>query len=305
MISIVVCTHNRWASLTRTLASLASQVSPPGGLEIVVIDNGSTDETRERLASVTCGPHPVRAVREPRLGQSHARNRGIEAARGDWILFTDDDVLVDTQWAVRLTDGLQALGMSAGGGRVLPDWPERVPRWVARDGPLLERIAFVAFMPPGPARGLGGEDAPPVGCNMALHRRLVCDAETFSTRLGHQGKRLVGGEDTAFFARLSAAGIPFGYIPDAVVHHPVEPERLSLAYLLRRRFWEGYGTAQSGGFAGRRRWLGIPLTIPRELGRSLGHCALATLQGDWPAAAHGLGGVFNRLGCLRGLVRSS
>ncbi len=304
MISIVVCTHNRWASLTRTLASLSSQVSPPGGLEIMIVDNGSTDETRDRLAAVTCGPHPVRAVREPRLGQSYARNRGIAEARGDWILFTDDDVLVDPAWAVRLTGGLEALGMSAGGGRVIPNWPETVPRWVARDGPRLERIAFVAFMPPGPARGLGVDDPPPVGCNMAVHRRLVSGPETFSTQLGHRGRRLVGGEDTAFFARLAATGIPFGYIPDAVVRHPVERERLHLAYLLRRRFWEGYGTAQSGGFVGRRRWLGIPLTIPRELGRSLGDCVRATVLGDWPAAAHGLGGVFNRLGCLRGLVGS-
>lgn len=303
MISVVVCTHNRREMLLRTLDDL-SRLSPVlTGLEILVVDNGSTDDTRDRMASVShCGPYPLKYIREDCLGQSHARNRGIREAAGDWILFTDDDVVVDPAWAIRLPAELEALGVRAGGGRVVPVWPPSLPRWVTTEGPLLERIAFVEYSLSGGPRRLGDDDPPPVGCNMAIHRSLLSASEPFSPDLGHRGRRLLGGEDREFFARLRAAGVGLGYVPDALISHPVEPERLALTYLLRRRYWEGYGSAASGALAGRRRLFGVPLVIPKDLLRCGGECARAALVGDWPAAAHGLGGAFNRLGCLHGLL---
>ena len=303
MISVVVCTHNRGEMLLRTLDDLSRLSAGPTGLEILVVDNGSTDDTRDRVATRSrAGPHPLRYIREDRLGQSHARNRGIREAAGDWILFTDDDVMVDPAWAVRLPAELELLGVRAGGGRVVPVWPESLPPWVATEGPLLERIAFVEYALPGGPRLLGDDDPSPVGCNMAIHRSLVAAGDPFSVRLGHRGHRLLGGEDTEFFARLRSAGVGLGYVPDALISHPVEPERLALTYLLRRRYWEGYGSAASGALAGRRRLFGVPLVIPTDLLRCVGAGARGALVGDWPAAAHGLGGAFNRLGCLHGLL---
>ncbi len=303
MISIVVCTHNRCESLVRTLEALGHLTPVPTGLEIVVVDNQSSDGTRDRVAPVShVGPHPVRYVREDRLGQSHARNRGLREALGDWIFFTDDDVGVDPGWAVRLSAGLEALGVRAGGGQVVPVWPASLPRWVATEGPLLERIAFVSYGLPGGPRRLGDLDPTPVGCNMAVHRSVLSEGDPFSGQLGHRGARLIGGEDTEFFARLRAAGVALGYVPDAVIRHPVEPERLALTYLLRRRYWEGYGSGFSGAPGGRRRLFGVPLFIPKELLRCIGDCLRAARVGDWPASAHGLGGAFNRLGRLHGLA---
>src|SRR5918999_5041684 len=89
-ISIVIPSHNRWYLLRRTLAGALAQERVD--CEVIVVDDGSTDGTSERLAQL--GESRLRAFMHERgLGVSHARNRGLEAARGDWVAFLDDDDL--------------------------------------------------------------------------------------------------------------------------------------------------------------------------------------------------------------------
>ena len=87
-LSVIVPTHNRWQFLSRALASVLSQSE--GELEVLVVDDGSSDETPERLAEIS-DPR-VRALRqEPNQGVAAARNRGIAEARAPWVAFLDDD----------------------------------------------------------------------------------------------------------------------------------------------------------------------------------------------------------------------
>ena len=84
----MIPTRNRWALLSRALASVLEQEDVT--LEVVVVDEGSTDETPERLAALT--DERVRALRnDSPTGVANARNRGISAARGEWVAFLDDD----------------------------------------------------------------------------------------------------------------------------------------------------------------------------------------------------------------------
>ena len=87
-ISVVIPCHNAAAFLRATIASILGQTEPV--LEVIVVDDGSTDDSA-RIAELF-GP-PVRVVRQPNQGESAARNRGIEAAAGDWVAFLDADDL--------------------------------------------------------------------------------------------------------------------------------------------------------------------------------------------------------------------
>ncbi len=295
-LSIVITTRDRRATLVQLLEDLALSLPSPGGGELLVVDNGSTDGTAGALAGRTrIGPYPFHVLEEPVAGQSAARNRAIAGASGEWILFLDDDVRVPPQWASRLVAGLERLSAEAGGGRVDPTWPPKLPRWVATDPARIERIVFVQYELGSASRVLDPVDPTPVGCNMAFRREVLATHGGFMTTLGHTGRRLMGGDDAEMFARLRAAGTRLGYVADAAVTHPVSPDRLTLGYLLRRRYWEGFGAAGHGSPSGRS-LARVPSAAWRALGRNLSGAIGAAARTDWPAAAHHLGGVAHRAG---------
>src|SRR4051812_17583342 len=97
LISAVLCTWNRCDLLAGALAALTSQEDAPPH-EIIVVNNASTDATREVVMRYAEAHPQVRYIEEPRAGVSYARNPGLDAARGALIAFTDDDIRVDRHW---------------------------------------------------------------------------------------------------------------------------------------------------------------------------------------------------------------
>lgn len=120
-VSIVVCTRNRAESLRRTLTALAGlNVARLPAVELVVVDNGSTDGTAEVVqAAAGSFPYPVRLVSCPEKGLSRARNAAVAAARHELIRFTDDDCLPESDWAVRLAEAFGGDPLQVIGGRVV------------------------------------------------------------------------------------------------------------------------------------------------------------------------------------------
>lgn len=95
--TVAVCTWNRAALLPGALERLARVRPPPGAWEVLVVDNNSTDDT-ESVLEAFAGRLPLRRAFEPEQGLSHARNTAVRLARGDYIVWTDDDALVDADW---------------------------------------------------------------------------------------------------------------------------------------------------------------------------------------------------------------
>jgi len=93
MISIVIPTYNRWNTLQAVLPTIADQSYPSDSYEILLCDSGSTDGTEEEVAAL--GIPNLKFLKGENKGRSGARNRGIFAARGEIILFTDADILAD------------------------------------------------------------------------------------------------------------------------------------------------------------------------------------------------------------------
>jgi glycosyltransferase involved in cell wall biosynthesis len=244
--SVVITTYNRAKLLADTLLSLADQqVSPAVRWEVIVVDNNSRDETEDvvRRCSETTSLR-IRHVFEPRQGQSFARNRGIEAAEGAVILFTDDDIIPNPDWVSAMLRAIDADDCEGAGGKVLPLWEGEVPSWLSGRSDLLSWLALVdsdeACMLDYPlvaSRRI-------VGASMGFRRSVFQEFGRFPTNLGHRGRRMYGGEEVELINRILLKGRRIRYDPSIVVRHRIGPDRLTRFFFLRRHFDHGCGQAQ-------------------------------------------------------------
>jgi glycosyltransferase involved in cell wall biosynthesis len=116
-VTIAIPTYNRARLLTQTLEGLTAQDYPRELLEILIIDNNSPDNTRAVVASFGSAAHPPRHILETQQGANFARNRALAEARGEIIVYGDDDILLPPDWLRELmqpfaTDGAAASARS-------------------------------------------------------------------------------------------------------------------------------------------------------------------------------------------------
>jgi glucosyl-dolichyl phosphate glucuronosyltransferase len=246
---------------------LASKMPGPVEWELLVVDNNSQDQTPSVVEEFVCRhPHRVRYVFEPKQGLSRARNAGIREAQGDVIAFTDDDVTVDPNWLANLTAPLidDHTNWAGCAGRICQGEKFSPPPWLPLHGPFNMGGAIVQFDEGDQQTELRRA---PFGANMAFRKLMFEQHGYFRTDLGRNAGSLIGNEDTEFGDRLMAAHERLCYVPNAVVNHPVPPERLTKRYV--RSYWFGYGRSLARQANRRRALWKIPLHYLRELKRRL------------------------------------
>lgn len=130
MITVAICTLNRAESLRRTLKSLAAMALPDClKCEVVVVNNNCTDHTDDVLKAFV-DRLPVRREFEPQRGLSRARNGAIDAALGDYFVWTDDDVIVDAGWLAAYGEAFRHRREAAVfGGPIRPRFDGPLPKW--------------------------------------------------------------------------------------------------------------------------------------------------------------------------------
>ncbi len=231
--SVVIATRNRDALLAQTLDALAGQDWPASHTEIIVADNGSTDETPRVVARAAArrGGPLVRYLFVGQPGKSAAVNQALALATGNLVAFTDDDVRPEPSWLRALARAFDDTGADFVAGRVLPSWQTTPPSWVS---PALYGVLAV------PDNGsdrrpitLDDPDVMPIGANMAVRWSVICDVGGLAEDLGKLEGTLRTGEDHEFYLRMLHAGLRGVYEPGAVVHHRVGTERLDRAYFRR------------------------------------------------------------------------
>ena len=264
-ISVVLCTYNRNDDLQTALNSAAALVLPESiEWEILVVDNNSTDRTRDVVADF-CNRYGsrFRYLFEPRQGKSHALNSGIREARGNLIAFMDDDVRVEPTWLQNLTATLQDGEWVGAGGRVIPKWSRPAPRWLSPQ-------AWYAFGPlvQFDLGDYAGElHEPPFGTNMAFRREVFEKYGDFLVSLGPRPGSEIRNEDTEFGARLLKAGERLRYEPSAVVYHPVPANRIRKDFFLAWWFNKGEANIRQFGIRPGTKYYvtGVPLYLFRNL----------------------------------------
>jgi hypothetical protein len=222
MVSILICTRDRAAALRDTLSSL-SRVRVPSGwkVDLLVVDNGSRDGTREVVEAARFGFGRARYLVETVPGVASARNRGLDAAPGEVLLWTDDDVRLPANWIERMVEPIRQGRMDAvAGGVGLAFGRER--RWM---GPCL-RSWFAS------SEGLSVErPGRMIGANMAFHRRVLTSNVRFDPVLGPGALGM--GEETLFSYQIGWHGYVIGSAFDVVVDHAFDCGRLCPAGLAR------------------------------------------------------------------------
>jgi len=207
-VTLIVCTRNRAARLPEFLACVASLGAPPGGWELILVDNASTDATPLLLDQFARdAPFPVRCVRAPVRGLSCARNVGLAHARGDILAFTDDDCYPRPDYLRALVAVFEEDHHGFVGGRTVLYDPSDA-RISVKDVDSAIDIPPRSFVPAGLIHG----------ANMALKREVVRAIGEFDPLLG-AGAACVAGEDTDYIARAAWAGWSGRYDPRPVVAH--------------------------------------------------------------------------------------
>lgn len=237
-LTLALCTHNHRPRLARTLQALAHLRPPQCPWELLIIDNASTDGTAELLSNSGWRPGhvAVRVVRESKLGLSHARNRAIAEASGEYLVFMDDDETPDPDWLCALERVILAERPDALGGRieVMFEDGER-PAWLQD-----ELLGFLGKLDHGsPRRRLLERGTPIFGGNFAFRRSLFAHIGDFDADLGRKGTANVGGEDTEIYRRMIEAGCSVWWVPDAVIHHRIQVHKLRRSYFLDLHFRQG------------------------------------------------------------------
>lgn len=282
-VTLLIATYNRAHLLPRLFSTLAEARAPRGlDCEIVVVDNNSTDETRQVVESAA---HPTlprpRYLFEPSQGKSYALNSGLQTAKGEFVAFLDDDVLVFPEYLEGLAHVIRAYPVNIFGGRVLPLWPCPPPHWITRGEPF--RISRWGIA----AHDYGEEPQPyakpmrlPVGSNWVCRRSLFEKYGDFKTYLGRKGTLRYGGEETDLLRRFERQGEKMLYVPQLTVYHPVEPKCMTPAFHRKQHFWAGRtGMRRAFGQTSFRTFFGVPRYVYRDLLASLGGLIAASLRG--------------------------
>ncbi len=220
-ISIIICTRNRGAALEQSLAALGKVRIPSGWkVEVVLVDNASTDNTAAVAQGIRLEKMTVRYFLEPKKGKSNALNTGLAQAQGDIMLFIDDDVFVTEDWLEQIVKPLLKDGCDAVTGKIMLS-PELVRPWMTdRHQWWLAQIHDAQLVES--SREL-------IGANMGFRRSVLKLVPGYDPELGPGA---IGfGEDTLFGWQVVEAGLKIEYVPSAVVIHKFDAARL------RRRYW--------------------------------------------------------------------
>jgi glycosyltransferase involved in cell wall biosynthesis len=236
--TVVVCTRNRSAPLAEACEG-ALALDAAFGWELLIVDNASTDDTREVAAAIVAR-HPGRArlVVEPTLGLSAARNLGLRLARGHWIAFLDDDAVPAAGWLDAYARAFDDGAVAAAGGPVDPDFRGALPGWFGA-----ELLPYVSAWERGPEPHRLAYNEYPRGANMAYRREALARVGEFDPRLGRRGRSLRSCEEIELCLRLERSGLAVVYEPGARVRHRVEADRLTPGWIVARFAAQGFSEA--------------------------------------------------------------
>lgn len=238
-ISVVVCTRDRASQLAGSITSIhrAADAVPDASVQLVVVDNGSTDGTGAELDRLSrLLGRPIDVVHEARAGLSRARNAGLAAATGALIVFTDDDCHMNPDYLDRalIADAQDQDRLTLRGGRVLLGDPRDLPFTIKLD----EHSASWSRERNDASRYNLGNSL--LGANLCFRKAVTEKVGLFDVRLG-AGSSIPGGEDTDYIFRCYEAGLEIAYDHTLVVHHFHGKRERHQARLLAKNYSIGGG----------------------------------------------------------------
>jgi len=227
-ISVIISTYKHNILLQRTIQSLQNQCFSE--FEIIVVDNAADPLLEEEISSLNENfSIKVQYIPEPKLGLHNARHAGARNAKGEILVFTDDDATFDNGWLRSYYDAFKKNpNMSAAGGAVKPVWEKDPPLWLLNYIGDSKVFPILAIMEPFDVFHLG-TGAFFFGVNMAIGRNALFDDGGFNPEL--VGSVTVGNGETGLYKKLLEKQYLIGYVPEALVYHHIPSSRMTINYI--------------------------------------------------------------------------
>jgi len=269
-LSIIICTYNRDQFIYQTLEHIAKNNYDSAQYEIVLINNNSTDNTESECQKFTHDfPQiPMNYFVETKQGLSYARNRGIEEAKGDILVFLDDDSFVRNDYLHNLSEYVTKYpDMMAFGGKIEPLFETGIaPDWLCS-----WTYSWVSAINKGDKVCLFNGKSYPIGANMGFRKECLQQCGVFNTQLGRTGKNMLAGEEKDLFNAIKELGLKIYYFPELFVQHVIPEKRTTDEYIKRL----GYGIGQSEYL--RTRHKSYPLYLKRLFSEAIKWAATLVL----------------------------
>lgn len=241
--SVIIPTRNRAASLEQTLYSLCSTQDPGHPYEVIVVDNGSTDATRQVTEVFKQALPQLKYVFEPNPGLHNGRHRGALVAKGQYLCYLDDDVKVDPLWLRSVVETFETTGAVLVGGKILPEYEQTPPDWlkefvkpVGNYGYNIGQLTLIDL-------GEQIREIDPIyvwGANFSIRKDVLFECGGF--RPDSMPKELLnlrGDGETGLSRAIKQKGCKAFYHPRAMVRHCISKDRLTVEYFCSRMFNQG------------------------------------------------------------------
>jgi glucosyl-dolichyl phosphate glucuronosyltransferase len=229
-ISCIICTYNRERFLHSSIESMVGQTLPKNLFEVIIVNNNSTDNTDTIARSLIEKYNETvnfKYVIELKQGLSHARNRGIEEANGEYICYIDDDAIASPDFLKNIVDFFESNPNAAGvGGKIIPEYVDGKPAWMNH---FMEGL--VSKVDNGEEIFEYNGSKFPIGCNMTYKKSVLLEIGMFDPDLGRKGNSGEASEEKDVFFKIYNIGYKVYYLPNIPVKHIIESSRLEYPYI--------------------------------------------------------------------------
>jgi glycosyltransferase involved in cell wall biosynthesis len=302
-ISAIICTHNGQKTLRTAIQSLINQTLPKSNYQILVVDNASTDNTREIVRGFN-NEINLCYICEPKLGLSNARNAGWTKASGEYVAYLDDDAIACPQWLERILEAFRVVPQAgAVGGKVDPIWEMEPPAWV---NDIMKRFLTVLDWSETPIVLNNSQYL--VGANISFPRKTLEKFSGFPTDLGRKGKNLISNEEIELINSIKKNGQVVYYHPEIAVQHFVPSSRLNPSWFRKRWFTQGISDAiiyRRAEMPSIRKKFMYAIRIIKEIIKQPQDLVFASFPHVFPSTNENYHESITRLGFLYGLFKTS
>lgn len=243
MLSVIICTYNRDKYIFNVLESLAENNLQNDRYEIIVVNNNCSDNTEAEVDRFvrTWPKVQIQRVSEPRQGLSYARNKGIEVAKGDVLIYVDDDAVVNEYFLANYAELFSRRTDIQAAGGPIACWYENgqpEPEWMNY---YLKRL-LTGYLNFGKHEREFPAGNYPGGGNAAYRASVFKEVGLYNVKLGRIGRELGGSEEKDIFAKMDAKGMKFVYTPGSILYHIIQDYKLSDEYF--RKVTLGVGESE-------------------------------------------------------------
>ena len=230
-ISIIICTYNRSQLLEHCLNSLLAQDAAEDLYEVIIVDNNSSDDTKEITQQYLNKSKGNRYVLEEKQGLSHARNRGYKEAKTNWICYLDDDATAKENYISRIIWFTNNKPYSFFGGVYLPWYLYGRPIWFKdKYASNKKKYKNITVLPSNEFVS---------GGVMVIKKELLDQSNGFSPELGMTGNKIAYGEETSLQIFFRNKGYEIAYDPELVIHHVVAKQKLRTGFFIESSYAKG------------------------------------------------------------------